>query len=320
MRRVVWALIVVGFVFVTSIGLAKPARASDNPFVIQSSGAGCTTTAYVRSVRIDITPADGVEAGTLTAISYSPHEPNIVGDISEPPETFGGSTMTSIDLDLRAIPRGMTELTFSATVHWDNLFGNGPADKTVTTSVAVPLCPTHPAAKLISNCDGSVTVSMQNGPNDYANTGGEVQFDVYAATGFHDGQQIHPWWPAQTTSVPAFAAGDITVKADGVTLLHGQYVAKPGCAGYVAANSGGSKPPTPAPSSNPTAGPSPTTDSSPSSAAPAPATVRPEPPAALASSSSAPVLAGAAGTTLVVFGTGALVWSWRRRRRARGST
>lgn len=307
-------------VFVLTLLAGPPqARAAGEVFV-SSFDYICTTTAGVRH---GWWAADShVDApGTLVSLQLS--TPSALREHTAPGTAVNANTRFSATF---TVGRGPTEMTFTATVRWEQRPDGGPLEVTVRQTQRLNDCEEHPTATLASKCDGTVEVRYGNGgPGDLKNTGGEVAFEFFGAFGYHVG----PYWPnswrgLNTHVVPAAAASSIRVTGNGKTLVQGGYQAAPGCVGYVAPDNprpqqpGGqtgagqpaaAPPPTAAPghSADPQASDSATT----SAAAPPAAT---EPSAAEAAPSSGFPGYLVAGLVLVglLVGLVPVVWAMRR--------
>jgi hypothetical protein len=214
-----------------ALAYGAPARADGELTVTARTYACSPSEAGLRTGSWHVNSAVGA-AGTVTAVSVSAG--SVSGLTPGDPVGAGGSLTAGF-----SVGAGPSSVTLSLSVHWDDT-GSGPLDASVQDTLARNPGQPRPAASLVQDCAGRVTVTLSNGSTAGHDTGGTALFTITGTGGYRqDGVPV----PAGTTAtrvVPAANAGHVQVSANGLSIVDGS-APYPGCAS-AAARSPGQKP------------------------------------------------------------------------------
>jgi LPXTG-motif cell wall-anchored protein len=151
--------------------------------------------------------------------------PGVVQDvISTPAPGLGGGFVEGMTVEpngsligIQSVPASTTSAYLSVTIFWDHPGTDDDvtrtADKTTYISGTCEQGPPDPEAKFTDECDGSVIVTLSNGPNAVS----DAHFTVTGPGGFSETHTVTPDG-ATTATVPASAAGAIVVSEGGEVL------------------------------------------------------------------------------------------------------
>jgi LPXTG-motif cell wall-anchored protein len=120
-------------------------------------------------------------------------------------------------IGIQSVPASTPSAFLSVTIFWDHPGTEDDvtrtAAKTVTLTGTCEQGPPDPEVAFADECDGSVVVTLSNGPNAVS----DAHFTVTGPGGFSETHTVTPDG-ATTVTVPASAAGGIVVSEDGKVL------------------------------------------------------------------------------------------------------
>lgn len=219
--RVAGLTLAVLAVVVAALGYAVPARAAGELAVASRAYSCSPTQAGLRTGGWRVTSAVGT-AGTVTGVSVSDGA-SVSGVAVGDPVAAGGAVTVGFSAGA-----GPSSVTVSVSVHWDDT-GSGPLDASVQDTLTLDPCQPRPAASLVQDCAGRVTVTLTNGSVSAHTAGGTALFTITGTGGYRQEGVAVPAGATTTRLVPAANAGHLQVSATGMSIVDGS-APYPGCA------------------------------------------------------------------------------------------
>jgi LPXTG-motif cell wall-anchored protein len=188
------------------VALAASPASAHHPVIVGDAVCDQPTGNWV--VTWTVSNSETQWAAKITALESTP-APAVTGAIAVnaiiPKKGEGSLTGT------QTLPSSATSATLKITAFWDK--PHPKKDETDSKEATVEFkgtCVPNPDASFEDECDGSVIVTLTNGPNATA----DAQFVVTGPGGFSESRSVEPG-DSTTVPVPASAAGAIVVTVGG---------------------------------------------------------------------------------------------------------